>query len=120
MLLWGGWPLARAYWVPVVLLVFMVPLPMNWIADLNLTLKIQAVRAALWLTTELFGVPAIIDGSYTHLLPDISDHLKTLVIENTCSGLRSLISLIWFASLFIVFCQVRADGGCFCWRRRGL
>ena len=108
VLLWGGRPLARAYWVPVALLVFMVPLPMDWIADLNLALKTLAGRAAMWLTVELLGVPAVMDGSYVYLLPDANGTPKVLVIENVCSGLRNLISLIWFASLFVAG-AVRAD-----------
>lgn len=69
LLLWGGRPLIRAYWVPVTLLVFMVPLPMDWIAGLNLALKTHAGRAAMWLTVNVLGVPAVMDGSYIYLTP---------------------------------------------------
>ncbi len=107
VLLWGGWPLARAYAVPIVFLLFMVPLPMSTIAMLNLKLKFIASEAGVWLTRHLFGVPAILDGSFVYLQPDASGASKTLIVENVCGGLRSLIALVFFASLFAVVCRVK-------------
>jgi EpsI family protein len=61
----------------------------------------------LWATNNIFAVPAVRDGSYVFLSPDAAGAPKMLVIENVCSGLRSLISLIWFASLFAVVCRTK-------------
>lgn len=102
LLLWGGWRLLRAYWAPVVFLFFMAPLPMDTIAKLNLKLKFIATDAALWLTNEMMGVPALRDGAYV-LLPQG----KRMVVENVCGGLRSLIALTFFAALFAVVCRVK-------------
>ncbi len=107
VLMWGGWPMARAYWLPIVFLVFMVPLPEVAIVDLNFRLKFIAGRTAMWLTHHLFGIPALLEGSYIHLPPDHTGQPKSLVIENVCSGLRSLISLVWFASLFALVCRLK-------------
>ena len=107
VLLWGGWPLARAYWLPVAILVFMVPLPMEMIADLNLHLKSLASDAAVWATNNIFGVIAVKSGSYVSLLGDPGGAPKTLVVEDVCSGLRSLISLTFFAALFALICRVK-------------
>lgn len=106
ILIWGGWPMFRTYVWPIGLLVFMVPLPMAWISDLNFHLKVQAIRMALWLTTEVFRVPAIMDGSYVYLLPGPDGQAKILIIDNVCSGLRSLISLAWFSSILVPFSRV--------------
>lgn len=106
ILIWGGWPMFRTYVWPIGLLAFMVPLPMAWISDLNFHLKVQAIRMALWLTTEVFRVPAIMDGSYVYLMPAPDGQAKTLIIDNVCSGLRSLISLAWFSSILIPFSRV--------------
>ncbi|MBI1336488.1 MAG: EpsI family protein [Phycisphaera sp.] len=111
VLLWGGWPLLRAYWLPVLFLVFMVPLPMETIANLNFELKELASRAAVWLTNYVFGIPSFLSGSVVSLPPYPDGSVKTLVVENVCGGLRSLISLIWFAAMFAMIC--RARGG---WR----
>lgn len=108
ILVWGGWPLARAYWLPVTFLFFMVPMPEVAITDLNFKLKFIAGNAAIWLTNNVFGVPAVMDGSYIYLTPDaVTGEAKTLVIDSVCSGLRSLISLVWFASLFAMVCRAK-------------
>ena len=111
VMIWGGWPLVRAYALPIALLFFMVPLPLAWIDGINFELKLFASRAALWLATHVFGVPAVVDGSYVLLSPDANGLPKTLVIENVCGGLRSIIALTFFASLFAALC--RASGA---WR----
>ncbi|NLF30090.1 MAG: EpsI family protein [Planctomycetes bacterium] len=99
LLIAGGWPLARAYAAPVLLLAFMVPLPMHWIAGLNLALKTHAASAAVGLTGGLLGIPAVLEGSCIYLRGPGGD-VRRLVVENVCSGLRSLIGLVWFASLY--------------------
>lgn len=107
LVLWGGWPLLRAYWLPVAFLIFMVPLPMETIDGLNFQLKSIAGNIAVGLTNHVFGVPAILDGSYVHLMNAPDGSPKTLVVEDVCSGLRSLISLISFAALFAVICRAK-------------
>jgi len=107
MLIWGGRPLARAYALPIVLLFFMVPLPLAWIDGINFELKIFASKTALWMATHVFGVPAVVDGSYVLLAPDADGLPKTLVIENVCGGLRSIIALTYFAALFAALCRVK-------------
>jgi len=108
VLIWGGRSLGRAYLLPIVLLFFMVPLPLAWIDGINFELKLVASRAALWLVIHVFSVPAVVDGSYVLLSPDTDGLPKTLVIENVCGGLRSIIALTYFAALFAVTC--RASG----------
>lgn len=107
VILWGGWPLARAYWLPVAFLFFMVPLPMDWIAKVNFALKTRASIGAVWLTNNVMGIPAILDGSTVNLPPTAEGEAKKLVVENVCSGLRSMISLVCFATLFALVCRVK-------------
>jgi len=106
VLIWGGWPLAKAYALPVALLVFMIPLPLAWIDGINFELKMLATRSALWLAIHVFQIPAVVDGSYVLLSPDIDGMPKRLVIENVCGGLRSIIALTYFAALFAALCRM--------------
>ncbi len=106
LLLAGGGRLAKTYWAAGALLVFMVPLPMSWIAELNFSLKMFTGRAALWLTNELFFVPAVLDGSYVFLTSGPQGQARVLVLENICSGLKTLIALVWFTALFAAVCRV--------------
>ncbi len=105
VLIWGGWPLVRAYALPIALLFFMVPLPLAWIDGINFELKLFASKMALWLASHVFSVPAVVDGSYVLLSPDADGLPKTLVIENVCGGLRSIIALTFFAALFAALCR---------------
>lgn len=104
---WGGWSLLRAYALPIGFLVFMVPLPMEMIADINLRLKFMAGSSAVWLTNHVFGVPAEMYDSMVAFMPGPDGVDKTLIIEDVCSGLRSLISLICFSALFAAICRVK-------------
>jgi EpsI family protein len=107
VIVWGGRPLFRAYALPIALLFFMVPLPLAWIDGINFELKVFATKAALWLATHVFSVPAVVDGSYVLLAPDVTGEPKTLVIENVCGGLRSIIALTYFAALFAALCRAK-------------
>jgi len=107
VLLWGGWPAARAYGLPILFLLFMVPLPELAIVDINFRLKIIASQWAVWLTHHVMGIPALLDGSYIYLPPNSFGQPKVLVVENVCSGLRSLIALVWIATLFAMVCRLR-------------
>jgi EpsI family protein len=106
VIIWGGRPLLKAYALPIALLFFMVPLPLAWIDGINFELKVFATKSALWLTMNVFSVPAVVDGSYVLLSPDADGLPKTLVIENVCGGLRSIIALTYFAALFAALCRI--------------
>jgi len=107
--LWvGGWPALRRFWFPIFVLVFAVPLPEVAIATLSANLKFFAAEKAVALTNFL-GVPAVQPfgrGSYVFL----SDG-KQVIVGDVCSGLRSLISLLFFGTVYVYIC--RASG----WRR---
>ncbi len=101
----GGKNMATAYWMPVTLLLFMVPWPEEWISGLNFKLKGFATANSVWLTRKM-GISLFQDGSILYFNPDaITGEDKRLVVEDVCSGLRSLISLIWFGALFSVVCR---------------
>ncbi len=101
MLYLGGWPMLRRLWFPVAFLAFMVPLPDVTISDINFRLKIFAAHAATSIV-DASGVAAYVRGS------DIFTEGGTrLTVEDACSGLRSLISLLAFATLFTYICKLR-------------
>ena len=100
LLLWGPRALRRL-WFPIVLLVFMVPLPEVSIARLNFRLKMFAADWGVRLA-EFVGVLVERQGNTVHL-----EGPKTLVIANVCNGLRTLISLLAFGSLYAYVCRLR-------------
>jgi exosortase len=78
---------------PILFLIHMIPLPLSAIAELSLKLKLFAAGCAISLI-NLTGIPAIQDGSKLFF----SD--SSLVVGDVCSGLKSLIALIAFGTLY--------------------
>lgn len=97
----GGWPMLSRLWFPIAFLGFMVPLPDLTIYNLNFNLKIFAAEASTAVVSAL-GIPAYLRGSDIFL-----QGAKHLTVEDACSGLRSLISLLAFATLFTYACKLR-------------
>jgi exosortase len=97
----GGWPMFGRLWFPIVFLAFMVPLPDLTIADINFRLKMLAAEVSTAIVNGL-GVVAHLRGAEISLLNN-----KRLTVEDACSGLRSLISLLAFATLFTYACKLR-------------
>lgn len=84
---------------PVLFLVFMIPLPLVAIAGISFRLKILAAQIATFIVNKL-GIPAIRDGSV------ISTRHSYLVVEDPCSGVRSLIALIALGALIAYFSNI--------------
>ncbi|MDP3703156.1 MAG: exosortase/archaeosortase family protein [Candidatus Omnitrophota bacterium] len=90
--LWG-W---RTLWTlrfPMLFLLFMVPLPGVLLIAVSFQMKLLAATLASHLLTFI-GIPAQQAGSTIHV-PGIS-----VIVDDTCSGLRSLISLVALATLW--------------------
>lgn len=100
LVLWGSTVL-RQLWFPIAFLVFMVPLPEVSIAQLNFRLKMFASDWGVTLANTL-GMIAERVGNRVFLEGD-----KSLVIANVCNGLRTLISLLAFGSLYAYVCRLR-------------
>ncbi len=93
--LWG-WPALQVLRAPLLYLLFMVPLPGVLLIAVSFAMKLQAAGLATWLLQGL-GLSATQIGS-TIQVPGVS-----VVVDDTCSGLRSLISLIALAVLWALF-----------------
>jgi exosortase len=83
---WGVRQLMH-WWLPVLLIVLSIPLPVVVLSSLALPLQLKAsqIGAAL---LEWRQVPVLLNGNVIHL-PG-----RTLFVAEACSGLRSLTSLI--------------------------
>jgi exosortase len=78
---------------PIGFLLFMVPIPLVLIVNMSFQLKLFSAQIATGFL-NLIQIPAVQQGSYIQM-PHAS-----VVVEDVCSGLRSLISLMAMASLF--------------------
>jgi len=86
-----GRGMLRMLALPLLFLLFMVPLPTTLFYAVAFPLQNFAARNAAWML-ELLGVPVLLDGNVIHL-SQIS-----LGVTEACSGIRSLISLLALAA----------------------
>ncbi|MCM8812059.1 MAG: exosortase/archaeosortase family protein [Candidatus Omnitrophica bacterium] len=78
---------------PLLFLLFMVPLPGVTLIALSFRMKILAASMAAGVI-RMMGIPVAQAGSMLHV-PGVS-----VIVDDTCSGLRSLISLIALSTLW--------------------
>jgi len=83
---------------PVLFLVFMLPVPLVVIRNISFKMKIFAARIATVLLNNV-GLPAIRKGSIIQM-----QHAY-VIVDDVCSGLRSLISLTALGSIFAYWMQ---------------
>ena len=101
VLLLGGWQAIRILAFPLVVLVFMVPLPAVIYNQITLPLQLFASKVAAF-ALELMGYPVLRDGNVIELPSQ-----KLSVVE-ACSGIRSLLSLTFLALVYGWFFEKRA------------
>ncbi|MDP2923100.1 MAG: exosortase/archaeosortase family protein [Candidatus Omnitrophota bacterium] len=83
----------------VIFLAFMIPLPEVAIANLSFRLKIFAAQIATFVI-RAFGVVAIREGSV------IRTAHSYIMVEDPCSGIRSLVALIALGALMAYFSNI--------------
>lgn len=92
----GGKPWIKILSFPLALLLFMIPIPAIIYAQLTLHLQILASQLGEILITAM-GIPVLRAGN-TLQLPS-----QTLDIAEACSGIRSLLSLMFLSLVFAYF-----------------
>ena len=83
----------KELYLPLLFLVLMIPLPLVFIVNLSFQLKLLAAKLAAIMLHQL-GIPAISEGSYIQM------RNAFVVVEDVCSGLRSLMALISLGAVF--------------------
>lgn len=108
-LLWTlfGRQFVRALAFPLAFLVFMIPLPELLVETVSFRMKLMAAWAATNIVNAL-GLTAVRDGSY------ITIAKGTLIVDDVCSGLKYLISLLAFGAIYANLSSVRG------WRKWAL
>jgi exosortase len=99
ILLFLGLQYLKKLLFPVLFLVFMVPLPLVAISNLSFRLKIFASQLSV-IAVNAMGIPAVREGS---IIKTIHSYL---VVEDPCSGIRSLIALIALGCLMAYLSKV--------------
>ncbi len=95
-----GWRGFRALWRPLFILFLMCPIPWRIIIGITLPLKRYATVLAVGLV-DVSGLPVTLHGNVMNV-----EGANRFLIEDACSGVRSLVSLVAVTVL-----------GCLFWRR---
>jgi EpsI family protein len=92
----GGSIFTRTLAFPLGFLALALPLPMEWIARVSLELKLLAAGSATH-ALALLGITAVQEGSAIHLSQG------DVLVEDACSGIRSLMALLALGVLIAGF-----------------
>ncbi len=104
IVLWGmvlylyGPKIFREVFFPLAFLFFMIPLPEALIVKISFNLKLFAAHIATKMLNQ-FGIAAHQQGSVIQM------RYTQVIVDDVCSGLRSLISLTALGSLFAYWLQ---------------
>jgi exosortase D (VPLPA-CTERM-specific) len=88
-----GWERGRRHQLPVLHLIFMLPLPQFVFWKLTIFLQLVSSQIGVWFV-ELMGVPVFLEGNVIDL------GVYKLQVAEACSGLRYLFPILSFSYLF--------------------
>lgn len=94
ILLLRGVPSLRAFWFPLIYLLFMVPLPGSFVDQITEPLK-QQISATVVGVLHALGYPIARTGVTITIGP------YELLVADACSGLHSMFSLLALGSLYL-------------------
>ena len=89
-----GKKITREILFPLSFLFFMFPLPLELINSISLPMSMFVVKSSVFILRRFADIPITNEG-FQLFLPK-----GTLVVENLCSGLRSLIVMLALSSIF--------------------
>lgn len=90
-----GWRIGRTHMLPVLHLIFMLPLPQFVFWKLTIFLQLVSSQLGVWFV-ELAGIPVFLEGNVIDL------GVYKLQVAEACSGLRYLFPILSFSYLFSI------------------
>jgi exosortase D (VPLPA-CTERM-specific) len=91
-----GWKVFRLVWVPLLILIFMVPLPEFLYQNFSAQLQLLSSQIGVWFM-RLFGVSVYLEGNVIDL------GVYKLQVAEACDGLRYLFPLMTIGFLIAYF-----------------
>jgi exosortase A len=96
VLFFYGWQMIREISFPLLLLLFMIPIPSQIYSMATIPLQLFVSHLSV-MAASLIGVPVFREGNVIHM------PMRTLEVVQACSGLRSLISLLTLGVVIAYF-----------------
>jgi exosortase len=90
----GGWRLVKYTWLPIVFLIFAVPLPRRYYVSLTMPMRHLAAVVATALLNLIGGMQATVNGVVIDVIYK-GQHLEpSLNVAEACSGMRLLMAFL--------------------------
>ncbi len=93
-LLLGGGPALRAFWLPILFLLFAMPLPPVLLSAVIFPIQLWTAEYAGWILNAI-GVQSFVQGDQI-LRPE-----NTFIVIETCSGVRTVVTLMMLTVLLV-------------------
>ena len=90
----GGWRLLRCTWLPIVFLVFAVPLPRRYYVGLTMPLRHMSATVATALLNMVGGLEATANGVVIDIVYKGQRLEPALDVAEACSGMRLLMAFL--------------------------
>jgi exosortase D (VPLPA-CTERM-specific) len=91
-----GWPIFRRLWVPLLILLFMIPLPEFLYKNLSASLQLISSQIGVWVIRQ-FGISVFLEGNVIDL------GTYQLQVAEACNGLRYLFPLMTLGFIMAYF-----------------
>jgi exosortase len=90
----GGWPLVKYMWLPIIFLVFAVPLPQRYYVSLTMPMRQLAAAVATALLNLVGGMEASVNGVVIDVIYKGQRLEPSLNVAEACSGMRLLMAFL--------------------------
>ena len=94
ILFWGGWKLVRYTWLPVVFLIFAMPLPAGIYNEITIPMRQLAALVATGLLNLISGLEATVSGVVIEVVYNGVKLEPALDVAEACSGMRLLMAFL--------------------------
>lgn len=94
VLFFGGWKLIRFTWLPVVYLIFAVPLPGRFQTQLTMPLRLLAAKVSAATLNFVSGMEATARGAVIDVIYNGKPLDPPLDVAEACSGMRLLMAFV--------------------------
>jgi exosortase len=90
----GGWRLVKYTWLPIVFLIFAVPLPRRYYVSLTMPMRHLAATVATALLNLIDGLQATVNGVVVDVIYQGRQLEPSLNVAEACSGMRLLMAFL--------------------------
>ncbi|MBN1817068.1 MAG: exosortase/archaeosortase family protein [Sedimentisphaerales bacterium] len=90
----GGWPILRHAWLPILYLLFAVPLPQRFLRALTIPMRTWAADMATWFLNRIPELQATANGVVIDVVYKGKPLEPALDVAEACSGMRLLMAFL--------------------------